>query len=88
MAEDLSEHMSISTNPIYLTSVGEQLLKNGYVLVAYSILIARIHNSQLCFEYLINLFDTTFDILEHYEEFKYYQSRNPCTFGIPNIKNN
>lgn len=83
IAEDLSLHITINTNPTYLTNVGELLLKNGYVLLAFSILIARIHQSQLCFEYLLNMFDTAYDIKFHYEEFKFYQQRDPLSWQIP-----
>jgi hypothetical protein len=28
------------------------------------------------------MFDAAFDIVEHYEEFKYYRGRDPLSFGI------
>lgn len=68
--------------PVPITVVGQRLLTDGYVLIAYGILIARIKKSMICYEYLTALFEGYFDIVLHQEEFKTYLQSGATTLGL------
>ena len=45
MVEEFFPHITLSTNPTSKTELGEKLLTNGYILVAFSILMGRLYSS-------------------------------------------
>lgn len=63
MLEELSPHVTICSMPLPVSPIGHLLLKNGYVVVAYAVMMARLHASQLYYEYLMALFDNGYDIV-------------------------
>ena len=71
--------------PTPMTEVGSMLLMNGYVLVAFSILQARIHKSTFVLYYLFNMFIYNYEVIENEDELFEYNSLKPERFFIPEI---
>lgn len=57
LVEELSTHLNLNNiMPSPLDSVGDELLRDGYILVAFSILMGRLHQSWNCYLYLMAYF--------------------------------
>ena len=75
LLETLKTHIYIGLNPLPKTELGSKLFSNGYFLVSYSLLMARISHSKFLFQYLLNLLAHRTVIESHLAELEDYLHR-------------
>lgn len=66
--EEIRDHIEIGKDPKPLTKLGHRLIKNGYFLIAYAILMGRIFHSAVLAEYLANCFMMYYEVTENEED--------------------